>query len=297
MKTLQLLPIAMLVAMNADELDALAKDATKVEKDAKSATDNHKSSFPAAGKIVCALEERLNNLISDKKIASNTSLATYWKSITDQKLNNHALSCANAFGTYVRTGLIDEKDYDLNSANCLELASSISSNVGGMIEHEAITAAAAELKERGKDEAKNLRAILDSVKERKVMDAERAKELLAQIFADGHLELAIHTVGAQLAYETDADQMGRQFDALKIAVDMSPCADKSARLLAGAVDKGASVALVQNLGAQFAQQKDLAKVEANFLALMAALDQCGTQEQQGTWLDAQRQRELAATSA
>lgn len=217
--TLELLPMSALRGLTVDEQDEMAKRAAKVEKSATDATKAHKSSFTAAGKVVCLMEERLNGLKTEKKIGSNTSLNAYWESITKSKLNNHALSCANAFGTYVRTELITEADYDKNSANCLELASAISTACGGMIEHEAISNAAKELKDRSKDEAKNLRTILDSVKEHKAMDAEKARKLLTQIFADGHTELVLHAAGAEVAYTKDEEKLSRYFSALNLAMD------------------------------------------------------------------------------
>ncbi|MCI0748845.1 MAG: hypothetical protein L0Y58_25850 [Verrucomicrobia subdivision 3 bacterium] len=72
---MQILPIDTLRGMTADELDALARQAVKLEKTAKDATGAHKSSFPAVGKVVCAIEERLNALKAQRQIASNTSLA------------------------------------------------------------------------------------------------------------------------------------------------------------------------------------------------------------------------------
>jgi hypothetical protein len=219
MQALQIMPMDKLRGLSVEEQDAMAKQTVKVEKAAKDATSNHKSSFTAAGKIVCIIEERLNALKTERKIAANTSLNSYWESITGTKLNNHALSCANAFGTFVRTGLITEHDYDANSANCLELASSISTKVGGMIEHEAIAETAQELKDRTKDEVKNLRAILDRVKEHKPMDADKARKLLKQIAADGHLELALHALGADIAYEKDAEKLERYYSALNLALD------------------------------------------------------------------------------
>jgi len=205
--------------MTADELDALARQVVKLEKTAKDATSAHKSSFPAVGKVVCAIEERLNALKSQRQIASNTSLAAYWESITKSRLNNHGLSCAVAFGTFVRTELVSEKDYDLNTAQCLELAAAISTAVGGEITHESVLETADQLKERGKDAAKNLRAILDKVKERKAITAEKAAEMLKAIFRDSHLELVVHAAGAEIAYVKDGQVLERVFGALNLALD------------------------------------------------------------------------------
>jgi hypothetical protein len=132
--------------MTVEEQDKLAKEVCQLVKTAVDATNAHKSSMPMAGKVVCVFEERLNELKSDRnpdgttkkrQIASNTSLSSYWESNTGTKLNNHWLSCAVAFGTYVRSELITEADYDKNTAQCLELAASIATAVGGEISHSA----------------------------------------------------------------------------------------------------------------------------------------------------------------
>lgn len=217
---MQTLPMEVLRTMSADELNRLAIDSVKLEKRAKDANTAHKSSFPAVGKLVCVFEERLNTLKSQRMIASNTSLATYWESITKTRINNHGLSCAVAFGTYVRTELITERDYDLNSAQCLELAASISTAVGGDITAQAVHDAAEQLKERGKDAAKNLRTILDKVKERKTLSADKAAEMLKTIFAEGHLLTVISLLGAEIAYLTDEKVAQQAFYGIIAAHDM-----------------------------------------------------------------------------
>jgi hypothetical protein len=206
---MQTLPMEVLRTLSADELNKLAIDSVKLEKRAKDANSAHKSSFPAVGKLVCVFEERLNTLKAQRMIASNTSLATYWESITKTRMNNHSLSCAVAFGTYVRTELITERDYDLNSAQCLELAASVSTAVGGDITAQAVHDAADQLKERGKDAAKNLRTILDTVKNRKTLSADKAAEMLKTIFAEGHLLTVISLLGAEVAYLAD-EKVARQ---------------------------------------------------------------------------------------
>jgi hypothetical protein len=192
--------VAVLRALTPEELDALCVKAALVVQEAKQSADFNKASNPSTGKLICVLEERLNEAKTAKHIASNTSLAKYWEGITKTKMPNHAMTCAVAFGTFVRTEQIDEKTYDLNSANCIELAGAISNAVNGEIAHPAIAKAAAQLKERGKDEAKNLRAILKEVKPPKAMTPEDAQELLQRIFDDGHLKLAIAGCAAEMCY-------------------------------------------------------------------------------------------------
>jgi hypothetical protein len=187
-------------ALTPDELDVLCKEAAKTVKEAKDSADFSRASNPMTGKVICVLEERLNKAKAEKTIASNTSLAKYWEGITGSKMPNHAMTCAVAFGTFVRCELVTEKDYDLCSANVLELAGAISNAVNGEVGHAAVTQAAEQLKERGKDATKKLRAILKEVKPPKPMDADTAQEMLKKIFADGHLKLVIAEAAAEMCY-------------------------------------------------------------------------------------------------
>jgi len=217
---MQLLPIATLRALSVDEQDKLARESVKLEGRAKASAKEVKSAFPAIGKVVCIVEERLNDLKTERKIASNTSLATFWTSITKAPINNHALSCAVAFGTFVRTELISERDYDKNTAQCLELAASISTAVGGDVTHEAVAHAAAELQDRSKDSAKNLREILADVKEPKKLTDEQADKLLDRLMQDGHLVRTVSRVGAEIAHLEDADVAKTTFFAMDGAMSL-----------------------------------------------------------------------------
>jgi hypothetical protein len=198
-------------ALTPDELDTLCREAAKTVKEAKDSAEFSRASNPMTGKVICVLEERLNKAKSEKTIASNTSLAKYWEGITKSKMPNHAMTCAVAFGTFVRCELISEKDYDLCSANVLELAGAISNAVNGEVTHAAVARAATQMKERGKDAPKTLRAILKEVKPPKAMDAADAQELLAKIFADGHLNLAIAECAAEMCYQDGQDAKDSYF--------------------------------------------------------------------------------------
>ncbi len=221
--------------MTVEEQDELIRDSVKIEKTANDATVAHKQSFPMLGKLICVAEERLNELKSDRnadgtpkkrQIAVNTSLANYWEGLTrtgktGAKLNPHGYSCAVAFGTYFRSDLITEADYDKNTAQCLELAASISTAVSGDVSHEAVLEAADELKDRSKDSAKNLRAILETVKEVKALSADRAKTMLAQIIAAGFMNtLVIPAIGSEIAHVTDSETARSSFFALDLANQM-----------------------------------------------------------------------------
>lgn len=233
---LKILPMETLRKLSVDEQDKLIRQATAIESKAIDATEAHKLSFPAAGKLVCIAEERLVELKSTvdaqgkprkPQIAANTSLATYWGTLTKAKdgkpgkLNNHWLSCAVTFGTYVRTELITEADYDKNTAQCLELAASISTAAGGSVDHDAILEAADVLKDRPKDAAKKLRDILATVKEPKAMTADKAKEMLAAIIAAGHMTtVMIPMLGAEIAHIEDTETGRNAYLAMFSAVSM-----------------------------------------------------------------------------
>jgi hypothetical protein len=220
--------------MSVDEQDKLAKEAVGMETEANDASKAHKVGFPAVGKVVCVLQERLDELKSDRhpdgspkkrQIASNTTLQTYWESVTKTKgkggkLNPHWYSCAVAFGTYVRSELITEKDYDDNTAQCLELAASISNAVGCDITHDAIEQAAEELRVRSKNSKRNLEEILATVKEPKAMTVEQAQKALAKILANGFLNLVIAGVGAEIAHVKDTEEARSAFFGIQTANDM-----------------------------------------------------------------------------
>ena len=232
----KLLPMASILALSVDEQDKLAMDVCQVARTSNSATEAHKTSFPAAGKIVYAVQKRLEELKSTtgpdgkpKKSQINlaTTLAGYWESITKVsgqksaiKLNNHWLSCAVAFGTYVDSELVSEKDYDNNPGANLELAASISTAVGHDLTDGAVTAAAEELRDRTKNSAKRLREILDSVKEPKAMTAEKAQELIAKIIASGFLTSMIAAAGAEIAHMEDTEAARNAFFGMSTATEM-----------------------------------------------------------------------------
>ena len=210
--------ITVLRTLSALELDTLAIEASKTVKEGKDLVDFSRRSNPVTGKVICALEERMEKAKAENFLAKNMSLARYWEGITKTKMPGHAMSCGVAFGTLVRTEQIDEKTYDLCSANMLELAGAISNAVDCNVTHEAIAKTVEQLKERGKDAMKNLRAILLSVKPRKPMDAEDAAERLKQIFADGHLNLTFAVAAAEMCYlEPQSDEAKDSYFALSAA--------------------------------------------------------------------------------
>lgn len=181
------LSLKMLVDLDAGTLDELARTYQKKGQAVKDGRDDLKDASKAVAKVYCALEIRLERGKKQNLFPANTSLAEFIKSITGEKPPTHALTLKNAVGAYVETGLIAESDYDSNSNNCLELAARIVDAVKGNLGNEAVLNAAKELKQRCSKEAKNLRAILDSVKPSPKMDAKEALERFEEICADGHL--------------------------------------------------------------------------------------------------------------
>lgn len=183
--------LAALRTLSIVEQDKLVKSFEEAGKNASALKKDHTQSAPVIGKLACILEERLNRGIAAGAIAPNTGLSDFYKTTYGVRPSTHVLTLKNAFGAFVQKELVSEQDYDLNSGNCLELAGRILTAVKGDLTHEAVTKAAVQLKERGKDAAKNLRAILASVKPTEKMDPKTAIETFEAICADGHFSLVV----------------------------------------------------------------------------------------------------------
>ena len=181
------LSLKFLTELDPGSLDDLARKYQKKGAAVKETREDYKDATKAVGKVYCALEIRLEKGKKLNMFPANKSLAEFIKDITGEKPPTHALTLKNAVGAYVETDLIAETDYDNNSGNCLEIAARIVDAVKGNLGHDAVLAAAKELKQRCSKEAKNLRAILDSVKPSKKMDAKEALETFEQICDEGHL--------------------------------------------------------------------------------------------------------------
>ena len=191
------------LTMEAGEQDKFVRQADQTIKETKHAREVEQASNPRTGKLICAIECRLESAKANNTVARNTTLAMYWKAIvgsTKAKVPTHALTCAVTFGTLVLSEHLTEKDYDLCSSNMIELAGEICNVVAGDIAHPILPKVCKELKERSKDAMKNLRALKLEVKPREPMDAETAQKKLAEIFGDGHLNLVIAEMAAQMCY-------------------------------------------------------------------------------------------------
>jgi hypothetical protein len=200
------LPLEALLAAPVDVIDRLAVLFVKKGEKLDKAKADHKEAHKAFGKIAFALEIRLENGKKLNVIRQNLSLSEFIKDITGEKPPTHALTLKNAFGSFVGSKLIAEKDYDLNSNNCLELGQKIVMAVGGVLTHDAVQKAAVELKERGDKEAANLREILASVKPATKLDAKEALEMFQQICDDGHLVVCLADLPDQFAELSESEQ-------------------------------------------------------------------------------------------
>jgi hypothetical protein len=234
--TMKMLPMEQIRILTPEEFRTMVKEGVAIERKALKATETHKLSFPAMGKLVCRAEEDMNLLKSDRdennqpkkrQLPVNTTLAEYWRMYVvqdkDAKVNPHWLSCAVTFGTYVRMELISEADYDKNTAECLELAASISTAAGHDVSHDAIVKAAAELKDRSKDSRKKLQAILEDVRGKKALTAEKAKEHLIAILAANPtflVDIVIPTIGAEIAHVENPEIAKSAFFGLETALSM-----------------------------------------------------------------------------
>ena len=206
-----------LLAMKPEELDALLITSAKAGEKLKEDDTAHKSSFPAVGKVYCALEVRLIAMKAANMTGPNTSLSTFYQGlmaaagIRNAKLNGPAMACAVTFGSLVRTGKLPEKDYDDNNAAPLIKTSAIINAVGGVLEHDVIALAVQQLKARTKDMVRNLQALLDSVKDRKPIDSEKAQELVTKCIEDGHIETVLAVASVNIGPELSESQLERCF--------------------------------------------------------------------------------------
>ena len=183
--------LASILALTVSEQDEMAKSFVRGNGKLKDVKDEQKESAKVVGKLLCALEIRLENGKKANAFAANLTLADFFKQQYGEKPQTHVLSLKNAFGAFVSTKFISETDYDVNSGNCLELAARVVFAVNGDLTHSAVRLAAAQLIERSNKEAANLREILASVKPADKMTAEEALEMVEKIFAEGHGPLAI----------------------------------------------------------------------------------------------------------
>lgn len=218
--TINVLPVETLKAMSEDEIAKLAKGASTIEKDAKDGACAQRNAFVAIGKIVHAIALRLQALQAEKRIARTVTVQKYWETVTGNELSKIAIKCCDAVGLYMETGLVPEKSFDANPYQNLTLAVEIADAVGGDLTKPAMLSAATELSSPGKETTKKLKAILDTVKTRKPITAEKAQERIVEIIGDGHLDIVTACAGAAYAYLPSDETGQKSFEAARTAIGM-----------------------------------------------------------------------------
>lgn len=195
-----------ILVMDIPNQDGLLQGVADADEKVKNSRRDYKETTKLFGKAACAAEVRLNNGKAARVIAPNKSLAEFIEDIIGMKPPTHAMTLKNAFGGFVLTELITEKDYDVCSSNCLELGARIITAVKGDIAHDAVKSAAEQLRERGENAAKILRGILASLKPVKKMTAKEALEAFAEIVHSGHLGACHAQLPDELASMTSGDR-------------------------------------------------------------------------------------------
>ncbi len=201
------LSYAAIIALTIEAQDDLARSFVKGNAKLKDTRDEQNEGSKVIGKLLCVLEERLEKGKTAMAIAPNKTLKEFFKDTYGAALQNHPYSLKNAFGAFVRTALVTELDYDVNSGNCLELAGRIVTACNGNLEHQAVKDAAFQLKERSNKAAKNLREILLTVKPAAKMTAEETIEMMETISSDGQLAVAIAVLPDLVLKMTEEEQL------------------------------------------------------------------------------------------
>ncbi len=180
-----------MVKMSADEQDRLMKGFNGQVKRLANTRKDVKTASKYAGKLLAAVEDRVQRGIKARIYASTYTASDLYKQVTGEKPPGHVWTLKNTYVNFVLTGLMTEADYDGNRNNCLELAQRIADavfeadpNTG--LKHDAVSRAAAELKTRTDEEAKVLRSILASVKPPEPPSADESIAAFEAAIAAGH---------------------------------------------------------------------------------------------------------------
>lgn len=205
------LTFAQICELDAGQQDGLMKGFSKSVKRLKDAKDENKQESKSAAILLAAVEQRVKRGIEARIYPSTKTSSDVYKDVTGEKPPGHVWTLKEAFVNFVPTGFITESDFVANRNNCLEIAQRI---VNACIEHHeteglqhsAVSLAAVELKNRSDKEAKNLRAILDSVKPVEVMTAETALELFQQIASSPHLCMILAQLPDAIVAQKDGEQ-------------------------------------------------------------------------------------------
>jgi hypothetical protein len=200
-------PMAQLRSLTAKELIEEAKKAVQTADRAKRENADFKATVTAFAKVVAALTAVFNaEAANGKSLVSTMTFPQYFSEMTKGKLSTHVQSVAKAYGAYVDNGLIAEKDYDNCPSDWLEKAASVLTAVELDLTHDCVFKVAGILKDRPKDGAKQLQAILEDLKGPKEITVEKAREMLALIFANNLLDLTLATVAAEITDPRYADR-------------------------------------------------------------------------------------------
>jgi hypothetical protein len=200
-------PMAQLRSLTAKELIEEAKKAVSTAARAKRENADFKATVPAFAKVVAALTAKFNaEAASGTSLVSTMTFERYFTEMTAGKITTHVQSVAKAFGAYVDNGLITEADYDKCAADWLEKAASIVTAAQLDLKSEHVMAAAAILKDRPKDGAKQLQNILAKISGPKEISEEKAREYLALIFSNGYINLLLASTAAEIVDPRNADK-------------------------------------------------------------------------------------------
>jgi hypothetical protein len=207
-KPLELPAMASLEAMNPAELLDLARKGQRIGERQKQYTEAHKQSFKALGKIVAAAKKAYVRLQNAGIILDSVPFKKWFEDNTGAPPNNHAESLALAWNSYVETGAVTEREFDLITSRCLEKAATIVNEAKNELQHAAVKAAAAALKSPAadKDKYETLTEILDGLKGPKVLEYEKALELCEKLTGAGYASTMIahvQTIAPALAADTE----------------------------------------------------------------------------------------------
>jgi hypothetical protein len=197
------LTLEIVTNMKPEQQDAMMKSFDKRVTGIKDTQKEVKVESKRAAILLAGVDLRVKRGIEAGVYASTFTVSDLYKQVTGNKPPGHVFTLKCAYVNYVMAGKISEADFLGNRNNCLELAQKIADAVIELkhpegLQHDAVTRAATELKDRHENEAKILRGILASVKPAKVMTPEEAIEMVEAIFAAGHFSMGIAHVVTDL---------------------------------------------------------------------------------------------------
>lgn len=130
----------------------------------KAKVERQKSDTPIVGKSMAALKVKFADAVNAGELPKGLTFKEWYKKQTGEFPNNHAEQCAGTFNNYVLTGLISEEDYDCATADWLQTAYTIANESKFAVDSASMKEAAALLKKRPGDTAKQLREMKRELK-------------------------------------------------------------------------------------------------------------------------------------